>query len=269
MGQYPKPTSLTEIADGTGILEFGNQGISGTRVAEVEYAQLMDAVKFLLGSIVVATGGQEIVYTGDPWPGIPNLQAQRVSVKPMGKSGNSEWETNLPWTRARLTVQYNTPTWGAQTGSNSQPENAPYMIQDVDYSCEIFTIPIKATDGSEVAETKKSFRLPLITYTAEIPRVRFPSFSTIRTTNGKINTTPVFGGAAGTVLFDGPKLKNQLTTSGDYAWNVVFKFIYNEHGWNNILHPKTLTWVPADAISGSNKPYQTADLSALWTNMLI
>lgn len=268
-GNYPEPSTLVEIAHESGLMNFGEGRIRGTRVAEVSWAQLYDAVKFFLGAIVIANNGQEIVYPGDPWPGVPNLLASSVAVKPMGKTGNAvSWSSGvMPYERARLTIDYNTPNWGSSTGGSGSPENEPYLIQNLDYSCEVLSVPVKLTDGSNTKELKRHFRIPTITYTVEIPKFRNPNFTLIGDLSGKVNTVAVFGGAAGTVLFDGPKLNREVHLIGEYAWKATYKFIYNKFGWNKQIHPDTLAWVDIAALSGSNKMYETADLRQLWQNI--
>lgn len=264
---YPQPSSLCEIAHESGHMTFGEGRISGVRVAEVDWAQMIDAVKYFLGAIVLAPDGVEIVYPGDEWPGVANLLAASVTVKPMGKTGNSEWSSIIPATRARLTINYETSAWGSQTGGSTSPENEPYLIESVDYSCEILSVPVKLTDGSNAKEVKRHFRIPTITYVVEIPKIRKPNFSTIADLSGKVNSTTVFGGAAGTVLFDGPKLNREIHQTGDYAWKAVYKFVYNKHGWNNQPHPDTLAWVPHTAVASANVMYESADLTQLWKGM--
>jgi hypothetical protein len=263
---YPQPASLCEIAGESGKLVFGEGKVTGTRVAEVSWAEMLDAVKYFLGAVVIAPDGVEIIYSGDAWPGIPNLTAQSVDVEPRGKTGNSEWsEAIIPATRARLRIAYDTSRGGLQTGgSNGGPEDEVYLVESVDYSCEVLTIPVKVVDSGKEREAKRHFRIPTITYIAELPKVLRPSWSTIQDLSGKINSVAVFGGAVGTVLFDGPKLNRTIDQSGNFSWHAVYKFVYNKFGWNNQLHPDTLEWVAATAVSGANTIYESADLSALW-----
>lgn len=266
--QYARPASLVEVGGETGRLNFGEGRISGVRVGEVIYSELFDAVRHLLGAIVIASGGEEIIYPGDEWPGIPNLVASSVSVEPRGKSGETDdWGTVLPHARARLTVNYSTPNWGSNTGGSGGPEDEPFMIEDVDYSCETLSVPVKLTDGSNTKETKRHFRIPTITYTVEIPKLRNPNWALINSLNGKVNTQTVFGGPAGTVLFDGPKIGREVHLVGEYAWKAKYKFIYNRFGWNKQIHPDTLTWVDVTAVASANKLYETADLRDLWKNI--
>lgn len=263
---YPQPPSLVEIANESGQMTFADGKITGTRVAEVNFDEAAAAVRYFLGAIVIASGGQEIIYPGDPWPGFPTLIATSVALKPMGKTENAvDWSSEIiPHARARLTIQYSTPTWGESSGGSGGPEGEPYIVEDVDYSCEVLSVPVKVTDGSNTKEIKRHFRIPTITYTITIPKMRSPDWSLIRNLSGKVNSVEVFGGAAGTVLFDGPKLGREFMPDGANAWKATYKFIYNEKGWNKQLHPDTLTWVDLAALSGSNKMYTEADLRQLW-----
>lgn len=266
-GQYPMPSSLVEVTH-QARLTFGDGRISGTRVGEVAYEHLYSAIKYLLGAVVIASNGAEIIYPGHLWPGIPNLIASSVNVEFMGTTDSAaDWDTITPHTRARLTVSYSTPNWGSQTGGSSSPENSDLLVEDVDYSCETLSVPVKLTDGSNAKETKRHFRIPTITYTVEIPKMRNPDWALINSLNGKVNTKTVFGGAPGTVLFDGPKVNREIHLVGEYAWKAKFKFIYNRFGWNKQIHPDTLNWVDVTAVASANKLYETADLTDLWKNV--
>lgn len=266
-GNYPKPSSLIEIAGESGRMNFSQGRITGTRVAEVDWSQLQDAVKYLLGAIVIATGGEEIIYPGDVWPGFPNLVASAVDVKGMGKTSNSEWETIIPHTRARLEVQYTTPQYNSESGGSNGPQADPYIIESLDYACEVLSIPVKLDDGGNTKEVKRHFRIPTIIYNLELPTIKNPNWSLIRDLSGQINSVAVFGGAVGTVLFDGPKLSREVMTDGTYSWKAIYKFIYNKFGWNKQIHPETLEWVSVAALSGGNLPYESGDLRQLWQNI--
>lgn len=269
---YNAPASLVEI-EGSGDVEITPEGLRGTRKAVVNYADLNSALVFLLGGIV-KTDNNEVINTAQPWPGIPQLMVESIRATPAGKTGNSSWSSGvIPCTYYKLELQYTTAAFQSQNSQDNEketPENEDYLIQEVDYSCDTIVIPVKVTDTNASAqtstrETKVYVRLPRVEYTATIPKVRSPKFSTILDLNGKINTKVVFGGAIGTVLFDGPKLSNTISSMNDPAWKFAMKFIYNPKGWNKTLHPETLKWVDATALDGgTQKLYESGDLSLLW-----
>jgi hypothetical protein len=267
------PSSLIEI-QGSGELDYGADGLVGRRKGRVTAAQLNHAIGYLLGAVLPTSGGYQQVSLPQSWPGIPSLMIDHVKATPHGKSGANTWsDAVLPHQFYMLDVEYKSMSLQSGGGGEDQqekPENEEYLLQEVGYSCETIIVPLKVTDtdatpATSTKEVKHYIRLPKIEYTATIPKVRRPNFSLIQDLNGKINSKRVFGGAIGTVLFDGPSLSNTISSIGDPSWKFVMKFIYNKHGWNNMLHPVTLKWVAANSIDGgAEKMYQSADLTQLW-----
>jgi hypothetical protein len=265
------PSSMIEL-EGSGKLTINSSGVSGNRKFRVNYSDLNHALGFLLGAIN-QTSSDEIVDKPQPWPGIPSLLVDDIEAVPTGQNGNSSVANSvIPSEYYRLEVNYKTAAYEQLSqGDKEKPENEDYLIQEVDYSCDTVIVPMKLTSTkydttSSTREIKHYIRLPRIEYSVTIPKVRFPSFSLIQELNGKINNKVVFGGAIGTVLFDGPKLSNTIGTLTDPAWKFNMKFIYNPKGWNKQLHPETLEWVAVSAIDGGTRvPYESADLTRLWT----
>lgn len=266
------PPSLLEI-QGSGELDYGADGLTGRRKGRVLASELTHAIGYLLGAVRPTSGGYQDVDLPQAWPGIPALMIDHIRATPHGKSGLSSWSsTVLPHQFYMLEVEYKSLSLQGGGGNNDQekPENEEYLLQEVGYSCETIIVPLKVTDTDAAAatstkEVKHYIRLPKIEYTATIPKVRRPNFSLIQDLNGKINSKKVFGGAVGTVLFDGPALSNTISSIGDPSWKFVMKFIYNKHGWNKMLHPVTLKWVNAGSVDGgTQKMYETADLTQLW-----
>lgn len=264
------PPSLVEI-EGSGELVYAPDGLSGRRKARVKTTELNSALAFLLGAINLTTS-TEIVYTPQPWPGIPGLLVDSIRTSPWGKSSNSSWSSAvIPHAFTKLEIEYKTLQFQKLTDDKEKPQNEDYLMQEVNYSCDTVIIPVKVTDTNNSAQTstrevKHYIRLPRIEYVVTIPKVKYPRFSIIAELNGKVNSKAVFGGAPETVLFDGPKLNNTISSLNDPAWKFQMSFIYNPKGWNKTLHPETLNWVNASALDGgTRKPYETADLTRLWT----
>lgn len=269
---YASPPASMKEVEGSGELNYSAEGLTGTRKAVVLGTDLNHAIGFLLGATQKTTTNETVVLP-QPWPGIPSLFVESIRAYPEGKSGLSTW-TNavLPSTRYRLDIAYRSLSLQGLSGDDKEkPENVDYLIQEVDYSCETVIVPVKVTDTNASAvsttrEVKHYIRLPKVEYSVTIPKVRYPKFDVIQDLNGKINSKVVFGGAIGTVLFDGPKLSNTISSISDPAWKFMCKFIYNKFGWNNVLHPETLKWVAAGSIDGgTTKPYDYGDLTRLWT----
>lgn len=271
MPTYNTPPSSLEEIEGSGEVTYGRDGITGARKARVLTSEVSSAILYLMGGILQTTKN-EIVYTPQTWPGNPLLVVDSIRTTPWGRSGLSSWSSAvLPHQYTKLEIEYRTNQFQRNDNDKEVPENEDYLIQEVDCSCDTLIVPVKVTDTNASAETtvkevKQYIRLPKIVFNVTIPKVRFPKFNIIFDLNGKINTATVFNGAPGTVLFDGPKLSNTISSQNDPAWKFDMSFIYNRFGWNKTLHPETLKWVDANALDGgTSKMYEEGDLRRLWT----
>lgn len=269
MALVPKPASLIEV-EGSGVVTIGADGMTGRRIGRCLSTEMAQAVGYIFGAIT-KTSDNERYTEAQAYPGFPSLKAMAITCSPWGRTGNSSWESAvLPSQYQKLEIEYKTVDYQVPGQEKENPENEEYMIQDVNYTCETIIVPVKVTDTNHSSATStrlvsQYIRLPKIEYKVTIPKVKFPKFSIIQELSGKVNTVPVFGGAFGTVLFDGPKLSNTISSLGDPAWKQEMTFIYNRFGWNKTLHPETLKWVSALSPDGGvNLMYEQADLSRLW-----
>lgn len=229
--------------------------------------------------------GDNIIRVGAyPHPFLPGLRVKSVEAMPIGKRPAATWSTGGGADHYKLTVNYAIPTWNDDDeDDNDDPENddSPepsqlYLTQSLDYSTEILSVPTKARDyvypgmWSEVI-VKKSFRIPLVAYTATYERIPKPQWATIIALVGTVSTTKMFGAPPGTILFDGAHADRTAGRGPDFTkssrfWKVAYKFLFHPQGWNNVLHPESLKWVPANSVDGAgNLPYETNDLKQLFT----
>jgi len=284
MGFYPIPSSLREMED-TMKMEFDTEsGIVGVRRAEVDTAQLAAGIRAMLGVILInpITGDQDW-YGPDRWPGLKRLCAHKVSTRPIGRTGNTPWDYGLLTGKTEMIVSYKVFPFDPDDDEDKREHPEPSVVaeQELDYHCEILTVPVKTTTtttnlsyGSASSAPssvttdsygKKNIRIPTIAYTLTVPKILKPDYALMNDLNGKINTVKIFGGAPETVLFDGPKLSNTVMSFGEPCWKLVMKFLYNRHGWQNVLDKETLKWVPAKSLDPNGQdPYETGDLKQLF-----
>jgi hypothetical protein len=265
---FPQPSSLVEI-EGSGKLSFTEDSASATRIAVCDGAHLIPSIQFLMGYVYQDANGKDVRVGADVFLPFTRLRCSSVDVEPHGEMGNGSWDTGPFYAKAKLTIKYSVPPWEEDDASDG-PEDITFLTQSLDYSCEILTVPVKiGSTGIPAAQRKtanRNIRLPLVTYTMELPRVKKPKWTTIQDMVGKVNSATLFGGAPETVLFDGPNVNRSVTLLGDKSWKFVGKFIYNRHGWNNSLNPDTLVWEPVrNATTGATPPYETANLKELLT----
>lgn len=269
------PASLDDI-EMTAKLSITPEGMTATRTALVDFDEYKAAVNLMFGSLGVVGGVLIPIIGANTWPGIPFLRATSVDVEYFGKCVASDWELGPVAEHVKLTIGYSTKDQGDDDDNHDQPEDEVWLIQSVDYNCDIITIPVKVESVLEVSahtprgdtpahtvsrEVKKFIRIPTVTYTGTLPAVREPKWDTINAKVGKINTDVIFRGPAGTVLFDGLNGEREARNlDAVRMWKIATKMIYQRHGWNKVLHPDTLEWVDAAALNGGNRPYESTTL---------
>lgn len=265
-----KPSSLKDI-EGSGTLDIGDGTATGTRLAEVDDAELGQAIQWLLGDVYIAPSGTEQVLNADEWPGIPYLRANKIAVSGIGTfcATSREWEEGISYEKWKLSISYKTAEYNEEDDeSDGGPEDATHLIQSLDYGVEILSVPMKIGSSSTPLADRKDavrhIRLPTIIYQATIPKVRRPDWNAVRTKVGCVNSDIIFGGAVGTVLFDGPHAEREIKIFSKPFWKVSYKLIYNKHGWNKQLNPDSLLWEDAwDKAAGTTPPYESAALRPL------
>ncbi len=283
-------------------IQIGQDGMTGTRTARCHWDNWMRVVLDLMGTPVFSNGSFFLLGR-DSFPGIPTMMVDSVSVKGMGATRKSTWASGSRWTYANLTVQYKVPKDEDEKDENEDPatylvEELDYSVEIIQVPVKVVdkqdvaklqkdadelwaeqaaklpssnpdgsptAIPPKpVVNGEAVAKTiKRNIRIPTITYKTTMPRL-FKLPDKIQGTVGKVNNRKIFGGAPGTVLFDGPSASRESAFFTQRFWKVDYQFIYQPHGWNNILHPDTLKWVPAKGVASDNDPYEYADLRKLY-----
>ena len=260
-------------------LSFGADEITGTRFGKVSYEDLFSAVDILMGTTLVEGDDAECV-EGDVWPGIPELVVDTIQADALGATITSDWETGPKFDFAELTVGYKTKPF-------DEGEDADLLIQQLDYSVEVLVVPLKISlkgdpegegpdpgfvefgpdggpppKGTNERTVKRHIRLPTITYTMTLPRVRNPNFAALNEKIGKISSDFVLGAPAGQILFDGVNADRTLTFR-KRSWKVALKMIFNRHGWNNSIDPRTLLFRPIVAKFGDQKPYELTAMASL------
>lgn len=281
---------------------IGQDGLSGTRYPRCRWQHWPQVVTDLMG-VPVYFAGMFMLLGRQTWPGMPTLKVDSVTVKGQGATVASTWFNGPTYEWAELTVNYKVPKDEDEKNENGEPatylvEELDYSVEVIQVPVQVvdkqdlaklqkdadaaWAEIAKATPSSDdqgnpvplppkpivqpqaVKKTvKRNIRVPTITYKTTMPRlIELPA--KIRPHVGKINKKKIFGGAPGTVLFDGPSASRESAFFTQRFWKVDYQFIYNPHGWNNILHPDTLKWVPAKGVASDNDPYEYADLRELY-----
>jgi len=249
--------------------------------------------------VLVIYGNAAYIVGRQNWPGVPALLVDSVTVEGLGKMLNSSWAYGPRYKWAKVTVDYKIPEHEDDKNDDGQP--ATYLIESLDYNVEIAVIPVQVVDDVDKKKieedaaafkeriknlpssnedgspfpippnpaniepkkktVKRHIRIPTVTYTVTIPRAGFLPNEQIQAAVGKVNSKQIFGAAPGTVLFDGPNAERESQFLTARTWKIKYNFIYQPFGWNNILHPDTLKWVPCIAAGSDNPPYESYNLA--------
>lgn len=291
---------IDEIEPAT--ITIGQDGMNGTRVARCRWEDWTQTVLDLMGTPVFY-GGAFYLLGRQNYPGIPTMLVDSVTVKGMGATRKSTWGQGGRWTYGNLTINYKIPKSEDDKDENGDPatylvEELDYNVEIIQVPVKVVDqqdlaklrknaeqlwqeqvrqAPSSNADGSPaplpprpivnpeavMKTVKRNIRIPTITYKTTMPRLPVLP-DKIQSHVGKINNRQIFGGALGTVLFDGPSASRESAFFTQRFWKVDYQFIYQPHGWNNILHPDTLQWVPAKGVASDNDPYEYADLRKLY-----
>lgn len=223
---------------------IGESGPSAAKKFLCEWASRYAVANGLLG-FVSHTGGQggSIVFTGPmAWPESPNLLAQAVRIKGVGKP--SQGTRQIQWPYAIVEATYGTPTWGAIAyPDNSIDPGTPlvYATQEIDISLDSYTIPASAVQvTSPTAPFAKDITIPYAVAQISITLHRFPynPAAGLFVLTGKINSAAFLGCGVGKLRFNGGKTSTTASTDGTQTRDVVLSYSFrNIARWDERFHP--------------------------------
>ncbi len=196
------------------------------------------------------------------YPQAPFLVFNRIDIHGIPIGGLSQDALGLAaYKYARILVQYKSLEYdeGTQVGQWS-----------ITYGIEAESLPgsgITLADGTSPS-TPALYKHGVadLVFTrhnhASIP------FATIFGLAGSINSGPMLGAAAGTILYRGPHSDMRILSTGNYNWNITHLFKWRAIPWTKVFTTTGAnkgTWQAA-TLTGSAAPlYPSADLSPLFT----
>lgn len=267
-------TLFTEVDDGQEF-EFNQDAQSAKRSVVCPWSSAVQAAAQLMG-FSVKLGKTTLRIGAERHPLAPWMQVAKVGIKGVGRLSTGSWSSGIQYEQAQLTIEYDVPKYDdEEDDEDDNPEDKNYLTQQVDASCDIITAPMAVTETytrksypyGSVTSTRqiiKHIRVPTVSYKLTQHSVTSPSWTDYHDKIGKVNSVAMLNGAVETVLFDAMSARREVTSRGNRAWQIDLTFIYHPHGWNNVLHPESLTWVAAESVEKSgSKPYQSANLSTL------
>ena len=266
-----------EIADGNYPHEkWGTQGFEASRMFKVAWADRVQFVTDILGDVTdLGSLGDFLVTQGEQYPAFPQARAESASIRGYGKHLSG---VPLAWTYAMIGVDYRVPDFGGSSGGATSGEEV-LISESLDATAEFLTLPHHKlfwtyTGGSAADPVGRDIPLGRLlrmvnwNYTIHhTPRIPMAILSNVGQVNNAAITSPTLGltWAAGTILYNGPRMSREITRSGARAWTLDLSFTYRPVGWNNF--PKggdSDDFAPVyDQFGNVVEPYPTTDLSAV------
>lgn len=167
---------------------------------------------------------------------------------------------SYPYCRVRLT--YASRPWDLST---LQVTNLDFGIEEVSLPSGSFFWVSDNTPVPQVAVPS----LRVISCTISVTQYNQPSipFAILTSYVGKVNSTPIFGLPAGTVLLGSPKSSQRITVAGTVNVDVTYPFTWLSVGWQKKFRPGMGFQAIQD--SSSQPPFQTANLNGVLTGIIV
>jgi hypothetical protein len=181
-------------------------------------------------------GGTTIFVSGWQYPDNPVWYVQNVQTTGDGLLGLDPTTGMVTYERAALVITFGIPDFNF--GSSSQIGE-----DEVDFACE--TVPIlgstaslKYNDGTKVpSQQMPVVEIGVVTFVRSRYNLAVLPEAVILNAIDYVNSTPIFGAPAGTVLFKGARSRRKITASGALNWDVTYTFVIRRVPWNQIYRP--------------------------------
>lgn len=260
----------------SGTMEFSPQGRRAQRIFRV--TPYTDAEAFCvqkLGS--QRLGSDELVLRTPPEAFASNssLYALRCRVEGLGKP-QTDVEGNIDYDGgAKITVEYGTLPFRTVSGSGSpdDPQSQTFLTEEISFNAEFLSLPQQKfqwqSDSEELGNEDVSPGKLVPKAEWVLTRHHVPSLprETIFAALGKVNSTPLSGAAAETLLFAGAQARREISSEGEPSWKITYTFLYNAQTHNKFFRGATNQWEQVVTKEGSHLVYQQTDLKQLFPEL--
>ncbi len=250
-----------EELEGSGRLLYSPEGIRGQRIFIVDWHDRIAFSQALLG-YTNAVGRVPIRRHAQTFPGYDYLYCQHAEVTGLGEL--SAGEGMIAYPKARVAAEYcplrgGSSLIGMAEYDEQEPEEHRHVEETWDFATEMVSVPGHAF---EYADTQEQLREPVGVMVATVELTlasesepHMPG-AAVRACLGRVNSSAWHGAAAGHVLFLGASARRVVTSSGEPAWRLCYRFRERQVPWNSRL--RGAEWVEI-----TPGPYGTADFSVL------
>lgn len=206
----------------------------------------------LVGGVTINTPAQQ--YTPYPFMYIDSVDADGVPAEGLTEDGNNI----VAYKYARVTALYTSLGFneGTETGTLS-----------LDYGSDVLRLPdgaAKFSDGSGERLLQPPNKIVPCQSLVFLRRnlATLPTGIILAASAAPLNSAGFFGGAVGSVLFDGGRSFQRMTTAGSTNWDVEYRFKHREKPKWNEDFDSTGAIRPVTKSNG-DPLYDSSDLNAL------
>lgn len=263
----PSVTIPYEELDGSPQEKYGDSGFTATRKLMCSWTSRHTLARQLKGGRQVI-GDQQVTIKGATYPWNAVARVANVSIDGDGKP-ESETSTEL-YEKAILTVDYSIPKFDEET----------LIEESIEPASEFLTLPVNnlywgyGENKVALGETEApGLLIQMYDWIYTIKAMRNPP-DWIGELEGCVNSKQVKSDtlnrtfAPETLLVGKPNLSRTITTAGEKAWTVTFRFTYRRIPWNlfprvDIAGPNGIPFEPITNGVQAIKIFTPADFSRI------
>ena len=268
-----------EIADGNFPRErWTSKGFEADRLFQVAWDDSVQFIADIVGDVVdLGSLGDFMVTQGQQYPRFTAARAMSAGLTGYGKNLAT---VPLTWTHARISVGYAVPDYSlSQAGGDGEQV---IVSESLDAAAEFITLPHNklfwtygggsATDPiNREVPIGRLLRMVNWNYTIHhVLRVTKNVIDLVGSVNSIDVTSPTLGLTfpAETLLYNGPRMSQEITVSGFRARTLEMSYTYRPAGWNKL--PRFAGngdfAIFYDEFGNQVKPYPPADFNLLLVN---
>lgn len=248
--------------EGSGRLLYTPDGIVGHRVFVVDWDDRIEFCRALLG-YTRAVGHTPVRTRAQRYPGYDYLYCQRADCTGLGQAGAGA--EMIGYSKAKVLAEYSPLNLGSSNSEDdsfdADEEDSGLHLEEVwDFAAGTVAVPGAHFTYSDTGESPyESVGVVVGTVELTLSSENEPELgkAAIRSCLGKVNAFAWYGASAEHVLFTGASARRVVTSEGERAWRVSYRFRERMVSWNKSLRGNT--WVELIP-----KPYGTTNFSVLF-----
>lgn len=274
----PEPTvDWRYIFDNPVRISGGGGSLTATATFEVDWGDRDQFVNEALG-LPTGTTGWPLPQVAWECPFEPNtgLLAASFDIQPHTVKQNVPADDNTVaghFEKAWITLGFERPRYDYATATEQNQIDVanPILFCEQAIDSASRTIPIDgykleyigAPSGTVAEGPVYVFEIQS-TIVLTFPFVPYIPWNYLREYIGKVNDRPMFGCDAGTLLLEGPSMRQETYSDGTNRTSCVLRFAYRQLGWNSQLATNGIIY-PIRIKATGELIHREANLAAIWS----